>query len=220
MIENKIKLLTVQMIAVVSIILIQAFVFLKLGILTSINLLLLSLAIYQITKILGSALYLKLMKLVLGTVFLMNWSLAITGMEYLVYEFDWNSFGIPINLNNDPTLYSSDILANQEFPHYWIYKISSLLIETNYFETFFFVGFILQNFFLTKSFEVLSESSKRNLTKNYSQLVLILPLFLYPQISGHYTSLPFFLPAILGFSLAIFNISNFIYKKNHNLEEL
>lgn len=219
MIENKIKLLTVQMIAVVSIILIQAFVFLKLGILTSINLLLLSLAIYQITKILGSALYLKLMKLVLGTVFLMNWSLAITGMEYLVYEFDWNSFGIPINLNNDPTLYSSDILANQEFPHYWIYKISSLLIETNYFETFFFVGFILQNFFLTKSFEVLSESSKRNLTKNYSQLVLILPLFLYPQISGHYTSLPFFLPAILGFSLAIFNISNFIYKKNHNLED-
>lgn len=48
---------------------------------------------------------------------------------------------------------------------------------------------------------------------------MILPLFLYPQISGHYTSLPFFLPAILGFSLAIFNISNFIYKKNHNLED-
>ena len=58
------------------------------------------------------------------------------------------------------------------------------------------MGFILQNFFLAKSFEVLSENGKRNLTDNYSQLVLILPLFLYPQISGHYTSLPFFLPAI------------------------
>ena len=219
MIENKTKLLTVQLIAVVSVILIQSFVFLKLGILTSINLLLLSLVIYQITKSLGSAIYLKIMKLVLGTVFLMNWSLAITGMEYLVYEFDWNSFGIPINLNNNPALYSSDFLANQEFPHYWIYKISSLLIETNYFETFFFMGFILQNFFLTKSFEVLFENGKRNLTDNYSQLVLILPLFLYPQISGHYTSLPFFLPAILGYSLAIFNISNFIYKSNHNLED-
>ena len=92
MIENKTKLLTVQLIAVVSVILIQSFVFLKLGILTSINLLLLSLVIYQTTKSLGSAIYLKIMKLVLGTVFLMNWALAITGMEYLVYEFDWNSF--------------------------------------------------------------------------------------------------------------------------------
>lgn len=219
MVEKKIKLLTVQLISVVGIILIQSLVFTRLEILTSINLLLLSLLINQVIKTLGLVSLLKIMRQVLGTVFLMNWSLAITGMEYLVYEFDWNSFGIPINLNNYPTLYSSDVLANQEYPHYWIYKISSLLIETKYFEAFFFIGFILQNFFLMKSFEIIFENVKSKFNDSYSQLVLILPLFLYPQISGHYTSLPFFLPAILGFSLAIFNISNFIYKREHNLED-
>ena len=44
-------------------------------------------------------------------------------------------------------------------------------------------------------------------------------MFYYPQISGHFTALPYFIPAILGYSLAVLNIANFIYKDKNNYED-
>ena len=80
----------------------------------------------------------NILKLSLLTVFLMSWSLAITGKEYLVYSFDWDSFGVAINLMSDPLLYSSDLLAKQAFPHFWMYKLVSVFIGTKYFSTLLF----------------------------------------------------------------------------------
>lgn len=155
------------------------------------------------------------------TVVLMNWTIAITGLEYLVYEFDWNSFGIPINLNNDPNLYSADILSKQSFPHYWIYKLVSIFVETQYLNSLFFLGYILQNFFIAKTFLVLYSSALVKSVENKLLLfcILLVPMFYYPQISGHYTALPYFIPAILGYSLAVLNIANFIYKDKNNYED-
>ena len=84
------------------------------------------------------------------TVVLMNWTIAITGLEYLVYEFDLNSFGIPINLNNDPNLYSADMLSKQSFPHYWIYKLVSIFVETQYLNSLFFLVIFYKTFLLLK----------------------------------------------------------------------
>ncbi len=165
--------------------------------------------------------YRKITDSLLLTVVLMNWTIAITGLEYLVYEFDWNSFGIPINLNNDPNLYSSDLLSKQSFPHYWIYKLVSIFVETKYFNSLFFLGYILQNFFIAKTFLILYRSVLKKSGDNNFLLffILLVPMFYYPQISGHYTSLPYFIPAILGYSLAVFNIANFIYKDKNNYED-
>ena len=182
-----------------------------------INFFLLIFVIFLISQKFNKIKFSYYLKISLSTVSLMCWSLISTGMEYLVYQFDWNSFGVPINLNNNPSLYQNDLLANQAYPHIWIYKFLSLFLNTNFFDFIFLIGFIMQNYFIVKSFQNLYI---RNSKKNNNYLIfLLLPLFLYPQISGHYTSLPFFLPAILGYSLAIFSITNFVYKKNEKIED-
>lgn len=159
-------------------------------------------------------------RLSLLTIFFMIWSAVSTGIEYLVYEFDWNSFGIPINLNINSNLYSNDILANQEFPHYWIYKLVSLFLNTSFFNQLFLVGFILQNLLLVKSINLIYiKFQKFDVQNNYYLIILTLPLFFYPQISGHYVSLPYFLPAILGYSLAIYCLVSFIFKKEIYFED-
>lgn len=188
-----------------------------LAIFSFINLFLLVFVIFLISQKFNEKRFSYYLKISLSTVSLMCWSLISTGMEYLVYQFDWNSFGVPINLNNNPSLYQNDLLANQAYPHVWMYKFLSLFLNTNFFDFIFLIGFIMQNYFIVKSFQNLY---KRNFEKNNNYLIfLLLPLFLYPQISGHYTSLPFFLPAILGYSLAIFSITNFVYKKNEKIED-
>ena len=150
---------------------------------------------------------------------IMCWSLLINGMDYLIYEFDWNSFGIPINLMNNGLLYSNDLLANQEFPHYWIYKLVSIFVESYFVNVIFFIGFVFQNILLLKSFEILYKKYDDNNLKSLTSLVIFSPLFFYPQISGHFTSLPFFLPSILGFSLAIYNLTNFIFVEKRKIED-
>ena len=182
-----------------------------------INLFILVFVIFLISQKFNENKFSYYSKISLSTVSLMCWSLVSTGKDYLVYKHDWNSFGVPINLNNNPSLYQNDLLASQAYPHIWIYKFLSLFLNTNFFDFIFLIGFIMQNYFIVKSFQNLY---KRNFKKNNNYLIfLLLPLFLYPQISGHYTSLPFFLPAILGYSLAIFCITNFIYKKNEKIED-
>ena len=153
------------------------------------------------------------------TTMLICWSLLINGMDYSVFNFDWNGFGIPINLINDESLYFNDILANQEFPHYWIYKLVSIFVDGYAINVIFFSGFVLQNILIVKSFAIIYEKLVNEKSHNLSELIILAPIFFYPQISGHFTSLPFFLPSILGFSLAIYNLVNFIFVKERKIED-
>lgn len=217
--QKLVKSTTLEIFTVIGLIYSLSLMLKQLNVLTPLNLLSLTLILFfacskWVTKYLTFDL-----RIILATVFLMNWSLAITGMEYLVYEFDWNSFGIPINQNNNPELYSNDLLANQSYPHFWIYKLTSYFVSIKHLEPLFFIGFALQNYFVVKCFQIIYENISQKENIKYAELVVIFPLFLYPQISGHYTSLPFFLPAILGYSLAIYNISNFIYRDKRNIED-
>ena len=186
---------------------------------TLFNLLLLLTVFFLFVKYLKIDIFHEILKFSIWTALLMGWSLSSTGMDYLVYEFDWNSFGIPINLNNNNLLYANDLLSNQAYPHVWIYKIVSYFINSIYFEIIFLFGFIFQNYFKVKAFDIIYKNTEFIKSKNNHALILLLPLFFYPQISGHYTSLPFFLPAILGYSLSVFNISNFIFNKNTSYED-
>ena len=113
-----------------------------------INLFLLIFVIFLISQKFNKNIFSYYLKISLSTVSLMCWSLISTGMEYLVYQFDWNSFGVPINLNNNPSLYQNDLLANQAYPHIWIYKFLSLFLNTNFFDFIFLIGFIMQNYFI------------------------------------------------------------------------
>lgn len=183
------------------------------------NLLIVLTAIFLYVKYLNIYLFHQILKLSIWTALLMSWSLSSTGIDYLVYEFDWNNFGIPINIINNNLLYSNDLLANQAYPHVWIYKFISYFINSKYFEIIFLVGFILQNYFIVKAFELIYKNTELTNSKNNNTLILLLPLFFYPQISGHFTSLPFFLPAILGYSLSVFNITNFIFNKFRSYED-
>ena len=151
----------------------------------------------------------------LVTLFIMYWVLSISGLNYSVYEYDWNSFGIPINLNIDSDLYLNDLLANQEFPHIYIYNFISKAIQLNLLEQVFLIGFILQNLFFAKAFAVL----KQNLNENFSYIIF-LPLIFYPQQSGHFLNLPYFLPSILGFSISIYLISKHIFSEEENYQDL
>ncbi len=150
-----------------------------------------------------------------STVLLMTWIISISGFPYSVYEFDWNSFGIPINLVNDSSLYQNDVLANQEFPHVYIYKLIAFVINKGLLSEFFFIGFILQNYFFSKSFLIL----KNYIQNDYSYIVYF-PLFFYPQLAGHYVNLPYFIPTIFGFSLSIYLISKFIFSENQDTVDL
>lgn len=151
----------------------------------------------------------------LSAIFIMYWILSISGLKYSVYEYDWNSFGIPINLNIDSKLYSNDLLANQEFPHIYIYKFISEVIQLNLLEEVFLIGFIFQNLFFAKAFEVL----RQNLNDKFSYIIF-LPLLFYPQQSGHFLNLPYFLPSILGFSMSIYLISKFVFSEEQIYQDL
>ena len=155
--------------------------------------------------------YSSLTYLTNSTLLLMLWIISISGFPYSVYEFDWNSFAIPINLVNDSNLYLNDVLANQEFPHIYIYKFVAFLIEKKMLSEVFFIVFILQNYFFAKSFLIL----KSNIQKDYSYIVYF-PLFFYPQLAGHYVSLPYFIPTIFGFSLSLYLISKFIFSNKQD----
>ena len=220
--RNKIKKLVLFELLLVLFITFVISKFLKyFELLTFFNLLLITCIICFLIYYLNKEKYREITYSLLLTVVLMNWTIAITGLEYLVYEFDWNSFGIPINLNNDPNLYSADILSKQSFPHYWIYKLVSIFVETQYLNSLFFLCYILQKFFISKTFLFLHRSFLSKSVDNKLLLfcILLVPMFYYPQISGHFTALPYFIPAILGYSLAVLNIANFIYKDKNNYED-
>ena len=221
-VRNKIeKLLLYEISIVVLTTYIISWLLKQFDLLTFFNLLLIVSTLFLIIKYFKNLKLKKIFTPLLLTVVFMNWTIAITGLEYLVYEFDWNSFGIPINLINDPDLYSSDILSKQSFPHFWIYKLVSNFVETEYLSSLFYLGYVFQNYFIAKTFLILYQSVEEKYSQNNHALfcVIVVPMLYYPQISGHYTALPYFIPAILGYALAIFNLANFIYKDKHTYED-
>lgn len=147
------------------------------------------------------------------TIMLMCWSVISSSFEYLVYQMDWNIFSIPINLNLSPDLYKNDLLAKQEFPHKFIYEFVSLIIKNDLLSELFFIGFILQNLLLLKAFEALYKRFILNSKNNFEILLIAFPLFFYPQSSGHFTSLPWFLPSIAGYSISVYLLTRFIFVK-------
>ena len=91
--QKLVKSTTLEIFTVIGLIYSLSLMLKQLNVLTPLNLLSLTLILFfacskWVTKYLTFDL-----RIILATVFLMNWSLAITGMEYLVYEFDWNCRG-------------------------------------------------------------------------------------------------------------------------------